>query len=153
MSDNQAEFRGWAKVEVMGHQSHTGFVTTEAFGQAVLFRIDRPEIEEREITLTEPDWIGDQRAPAGTIVKRPRIAAATVLIGAQSIYRMIPCDEATALKAIETSERRPLILVRLPEAAQIAAADPDDQEDNDEDERADSDTYDEDEAYERDKDI
>ena len=43
MNENQAEFKGWAKVEVMGHQSHIGYVTTEAYGQAVLFRIDRPE--------------------------------------------------------------------------------------------------------------
>ena len=41
---NQAKFEGWARVEVMGHQSHTGFVTTEAYGQAVMFRIDTPEI-------------------------------------------------------------------------------------------------------------
>ena len=27
----------------MGHPNHIGYVTTEAYGQAVLFRIDRPE--------------------------------------------------------------------------------------------------------------
>ncbi len=119
--DNQAEFKGWAKVEVMGHQSHIGYVTTEAYGQAVMFRIDRPEIPEREETLKSPDWVGETRCPIGTVVKRPKIEAVTVLVGSGSIYRMIPCSEQAAIKAIESGERRPLMLVRLPEGAQIAA--------------------------------
>jgi hypothetical protein len=122
LSDNQAEFKGWARVEVMGHQSHVGYVTTEAYGQAVLFRIDRPEIPEAEETLAGPEWVGEQRCPAGTIVKRPKLEAATVLVGSGSIYRMIPCTEAVAMKAIRESERRPLILVKLPEVAQLPAA-------------------------------
>ena len=46
--ENQASFSGWAKVEVMGHQSHIGFVRTEAYGQAVMFRIHTPELPVRE---------------------------------------------------------------------------------------------------------
>ena len=75
MNENQAEFKGWAKVEVMGHQSHIGYVTTEAYGQAVLFRIDRPEVAECEQTLEETEWVGDQRCPAGTIVKHGKLEA------------------------------------------------------------------------------
>jgi len=119
MSDNQAEFRGWARVEVMGHQSHIGYVTTEAYGQAVLFRIDRPEVPEVEEALAHSEWVGEQRCPAGTIVKRGKIEAATVLVGSGSIYRMIPCTEEVAMRAIRESERRPLILVRLPDTPQI----------------------------------
>lgn len=121
MSTNQAEFKGWARVEVMGHQSHIGYVTTEAYGQAVLFRIDRPEIPEVEEPLATSGWVGEQRCPAGTVVKRGKIEAATVLVGSGSIYRIIPCTEEVALKAIRDSERRPLMLVKLPELPQIAA--------------------------------
>jgi hypothetical protein len=118
---NQAEFHGWAKVEVMGHQSHVGLVTTEAYGQAVLFRIDQPEVPEAEETLEVSDWVGEQRCPAGTVVKRPKIEAHTVLVGAQSIYRIIPCSEAAAMRAIRENQRRPLMLVRLPEGKALAA--------------------------------
>jgi hypothetical protein len=124
-SDNQAEFRGFARVEVMGHQSHCGFVTTEAYGQAVLFRIDRPEIPEHEETLDHADWVGETRCPAGTVVRRAKIDAVTVLVGSGSIYRIIPCTEEAARKAIiNESERRPLSVVRLPESVQIAEVAP-----------------------------
>lgn len=118
---NQAEFRGWAKVEVMGHQSHVGLVTTEAYGQAVLFRIDQPEVPEAEEVLTVADWVGEQRCPIGTVVKRPKIEAHTVLVGSGSIYRIIPCSEAAAMKAIRENQRRPLMLVRLPEGSALPA--------------------------------
>jgi hypothetical protein len=144
MPENQTEFRGWAKVEVMGHQSHTGFVETQAFGAAVLFRIDRPEIPEAEETLTQSEWVGDTRCPAGSIVKRAAIPAASVLVGAGSIYRIIPCDEATALVAIRTSERRPLLLVKLAEDRMIAAAAAIGEEDDDLFEDDDDDEEDED---------
>lgn len=112
---NQAKFSGWARVEVMGHQSHIGFVTTEAYGQAVMFRVDSPQIPETEETLSETDWVGDTRVPAGTVVKRGGINASSVLVGSGSIYRIIPCTEAVALHAISSGARRPLSLVRLPE--------------------------------------
>src|SRR5579864_8633498 len=117
---NQAEFKGWARVEVMGHQSHTGYVTTEAYGAAVLFRIDQPEIPEAEETLTESQWIGNTTLPAGTVVKRGAIEAVSVLVGAGSIYRIIPCTKEVAEKAIRENQRRPLIAVKLPGAKQLA---------------------------------
>lgn len=118
--DNQAKFNGWAKVEIMGHQSHIGYVTTEAYGQAVMFRVEQPEIPEREETLAESGWCGNQRVPAGTVVKHAKIEAASVLVGSASIYRMIPCTEAVAIKAIIEGQRRPLMLVRLPELPLLA---------------------------------
>ena len=30
----QATFKSWAKIEVLGHQSHVGFVRTEAYADA-----------------------------------------------------------------------------------------------------------------------
>lgn len=122
MSENQAEFKGWAKVEVMGHQSHIGYVTTEAYGQAVLFRIDRPEIPESESVLESTEWVGEQRCPAGTVVKHGKVEAVSVLVGSGSIYRIIPCSEEAAMKAIRSSERRPLMIVKLAETPRLAPA-------------------------------
>lgn len=119
---NQAEFKGWARVEVMGHQSHIGFVETQAYGAAVLFRIDRPEIPEFEETLTQSEWVGDIRAGAGSVVKRGAIPAATVLVGAGSIYRIIPCSEEAAMLAIRQNERRPLFVVKLAEVPALTAS-------------------------------
>ncbi len=134
---NQTEFSGWARVEVMGHQTHIGYVTTQAFGQAVMFRIDQPAIPGAEETLERPEWVGEVYAAPGTVVKRADIPAATVLVGAGSIYRIIPCDEAAAMKAIRSSQRPPLMIVRLAEGKQIAgnSADfPDDDPDDDDEE-------------------
>jgi len=117
----QTKFEGWARVEVMGHQSHIGYVVTQAFGQAVLFRIDQPAIDEVEETLNRAEWVGDVYAQPGSVVKRPAIEAASVLVGSGSIYRIIPCDEATAVAAIRSSQRRPLVPVRLAEKPQLAA--------------------------------
>lgn len=119
---NQSEFKGWARVEVMGHQTHIGYVTTQAFGQAVMFRVDQPAIESAEETLERPEWVGDTYAHPGSVVKRGDIEAATVLVGSGSIYRIIPCDQAAAMKAIRASVRPPLMIVRLAEALHIAGA-------------------------------
>lgn len=121
---NQAEFKGWARVEVMGHQSHTGYVTTEAYGAAVLFRIDQPEIPEAEELLSEDQWIGNATLPAGTVVQRGRIEAVSVLVGAGSIYRIIPCTKEVAEKVIRENQRRPLIAVKLPGAKALTAVAP-----------------------------
>ena len=131
----QAEYKGFAKVEINGHNTHIGYVTTEAYGQAVLFRIDQPEIPEREETLGRANWIdGYGQCPAGAVVKRPKIEAASVLVGAGAIYRIFPCTEEVALKAIAESEHRPLILVKLPETvAQLAGGEPADEDDGEPD--------------------
>lgn len=118
----QASFNGWARVEVMGHQSHIGHVTTESYGGAVLFRIDNPGLPEEEKTLDAPEWIGDQRCPSGSVVKLGAIPPVSVLVGAGSIYRIVPCTEEAAMVATRTSQRRPLMLVKLAEAPAIASA-------------------------------
>lgn len=119
----QSTFNGWAKVEVMGHQSHIGYVKTEAYGAAVLFRIDTPDLPEREYVLESPEYTENGSwTPKGAKVKRESVAGVSVLVGAGSIYRIVPCTEAAALKAIETSSRSPLKLVELPESKQIEAA-------------------------------
>ncbi len=141
----QAQFHGWAKVEVMGHQTHIGYVRTEAYGQAVMFRIDTPDLPEREYVLEEPAYIttGDENArtsrwvQAGAKVARPASPGVSVLVGAGSIYRILPCTEAAAMKAIETGQRPELKLISLPEGMALPApesgcmGDPDDDGDDD----------------------
>lgn len=126
MTENQAEFKGWARVEVMGHQTHIGFVRTEAYGQAVMFRIDTPELPEREYVLDSPmyaDTADGLRTYCreGTRVKRAAVPGVTVLVGAGSIYRIVPCTEAAALVAIESAARAPHKLIELPPDKALAA--------------------------------
>jgi hypothetical protein len=129
---NQSEFKGWAKVEVMGHQSHIGYVETQVFGGAVLFRIDRPELPEEDDTLTEAGWVDNTRCAAGSVIRRAAVPAATVLVGAASIYRIIPCDEATAIRGIRSHEnRRALFIVKLAEPVMLPNPDDDEPDDDD----------------------
>jgi hypothetical protein len=118
---DQNEFKGWAKVEVMGHQSHVGYVTTETYGQAVLFRIDQPAVPGGEESLKHAEWIGDVFAGPGSVIQRQAIEAVSVLVGSGSIYRIIPCDEATAMAAIRANQRRPLSVVSLVAGHMLAA--------------------------------
>jgi hypothetical protein len=116
----QAKFDGWAIVEVMGHQTFVGYVTTEAYGQAVLFRIDVPQLDERERVTKAPGYVDDRYVPAGTTVKEGAVQGFTKLVGSGSIYCITPCSKDAALAALERSQRRPLMHVALPEAAQLA---------------------------------
>jgi hypothetical protein len=118
MEPKQAAFEGWAIVEIFGHQKAIGFVTTEAYGSACLFRVDTPELPEREYTLPRPAYTGTPDSPedrewtrAGAKVKRMASPAASQLLGPGSIYRLIPCTEAVAREAIEELIARPLILL------------------------------------------
>jgi hypothetical protein len=117
----QAQFNGWARVEVMGHQTHIGFVRTEAYGQAVMFRVDAPELPEREFTLEEPAYLDGHWTPAGAKVRRAVAPGCSVLVGAGSIYRIVPCSEAAAMQAIENSQRAELKLIELPPEKALAA--------------------------------
>ena len=114
---SQSHFDGWAIVEVFGHQRYAGKVTTEAYGQAVMWRVDVPEIPEREklvhySTLTAKDGI----APAGSVVKYDEIPGYTKLFGTGAIYAVTPCTEEAARAAVlSMADRTPLKLVKLPE--------------------------------------
>jgi hypothetical protein len=110
----QSKFDGWAVVDVLGHQRYVGYVMTEAYGSAVLFRIDVPALEERERVTKRPGYVGDKYCPAGTTVKEGPVEGYTKLIGAGSIYSITPCTKDAALKAVEDAQARPLLLVSLP---------------------------------------
>lgn len=110
----QAVFDGWAIVDVLGHQRYVGYVTTEAYGQAVLFRIDVPQLEARDRVTKRPGYIGDRYCPAGTTVQEGPVAGYTKLIGAGSIYAITPCTKEAALTAVEDMQSRPLMSLQLP---------------------------------------
>ena len=130
---DQNQFESWARVEVMGKQSHVGYVTTETYGQAVLFRVDQPALPGGEETLDEAEWVGDVYAQPGSVVVRAPIEAMTVLLGAGSIYRIVPCDEATAMRVVKSSVRRPLKIVNLVTRAAISSPSSDDNDDDHDD--------------------
>lgn len=119
MEPQQASFEGWAIVEMMGHRKEIGYVTTQAFGQAVMFRVDTPELPEREFVLTTPDHANGTWCPAGSKVKRGAVPARSCLVASSSLYAINPCDEVTARMAIERNIVRPLILLELPAKALI----------------------------------
>lgn len=114
----QAAFEGWAIVEIFGHQKAIGFVTTEAYGSACLFRVDTPELPDREYTLRHPTYVSAPDDPrtrewvaAGAKVRRLSSGASSQLLGPGAIYRLIPCTEEVAREAIEELIPRPLILL------------------------------------------
>lgn len=127
----QAKFEGWAVVEMMGHRKEIGFVTTEAYGAAVLFRVDTPELAEREYVLERPDYAGGRYCPIGTKVRRESAPASTCLVAPGSLYAMNPCSEQAAMTAIERSIARPLIILEIPEQAALPPHCNDDDDDDD----------------------
>jgi hypothetical protein len=110
----QASFESWAIVDVLGHQRYVGYVTTEAYGQAVLFRIDVPALEARERVTKRPGNVDGRYLPAGSTVQEGAVAGYTKLIGSGSIYAITPCTKEAALEAVEQAQPRPLMNVALP---------------------------------------
>jgi len=125
MEQEQSRFEGWAIVEMMGHRREIGYVTTEHYGAASLSRVDSPEFEEREFELDRPQYVDGRMVPAGSKVKRTAIPAKSCLVGPSSIYALNPCTEETARKAIEAGIHRPLILLSVPERAQLTEGEAD----------------------------
>lgn len=57
--DPQNRFEGFAVVELFGHAKEIGFVTTEYYGTAAFFRVDTPELPERDFVLESPEYVGN----------------------------------------------------------------------------------------------
>lgn len=123
----QSTFEGFAMLELMGHRKEIEFVTTQAFGQAVLFRCDTPELPEREYTLERPEYAGGRYCPVGTKVKRQAAPASSCLVAPSALYAINPCSEDAAMIAIERSIARPLIILELPPEPERALAAADDE--------------------------
>lgn len=117
----QNTFEGWAVVELFGHGKAIGFVTTEYFGTACMFRCDTPERKEREFVLEKPqfginqDDMREKYLPKGTKVKRQAMPAHSRLLGVGSLFAINPCSEELAMKQLEVDEPRPLIAMEIPE--------------------------------------
>jgi hypothetical protein len=128
MENDQAKFEGWAIVELMGHQREAGFVTTEAYGQAVLFRVDVPEIPEREEILLRDEWndrsdngiAAGSYLRAGSKVLRVKIAPRSRLISPSAIYAINPCTEEAVRKVVGAVPRT-LILLEAPRGRSLVA--------------------------------
>ena len=122
MDTPQAKFDGWAIVDVLGHQRYVGYVTTEAYGAAILFRVDVPALEARERTTNRPGWYDEKYLPAGAVVQEGAVDGYTKLIGAGSIYTLTPCTKEAAMAALEAAQPRPLMSVTLPEGHALPPA-------------------------------
>jgi hypothetical protein len=110
----QGKFADWAIVEIYGHSKAAGYVTSVYFGPAAMFRVDVPELPEREYTTERPGYTNHEWVPAGAKVKRPMTPARSELLGPGSIFRMTPCTEDVARRMIEEIYPRPLIVLELP---------------------------------------
>jgi len=110
-----AQFEGWAILEIFGHQKYAGYVSTQTFGPAVMFRLDVPALEEREKITERPSYSGMTYVPAGSTVKLEAVQGYTKLFGVGAIYCMSPCTKETALAAVESIQERPLMVIKLAE--------------------------------------
>jgi hypothetical protein len=126
MSTETAKFEGWAVVEIFGHQRYAGFVTTEQFGQAAMFRVDVPPLPERERVTKGYEYAGGQNLPPGSTVKELGIPGYSKLFGVGAIYALTPCDQATAEKVLAQMQPRKLQLVKLGEQRALQVDWPDD---------------------------
>lgn len=133
MSETQSRFEGYAIVEIMGHQQVSGYVTTEAFGSVVMFKVVQQEIPPTEKTLERTQYVDGEYCPEGSRVRISRERAET-FVGVGSVYRMTPCTEAQAnaaqpakVEIIEKAERK---LVAAGVDADILGEDDDDGDDD-----------------------
>ena len=114
----QSKFEGWAMVEIMGHQKEIGYVTTEYFGAACMFRVDTPDIPEQETVLKRPSYAtidGKYRQwPAGTKVRFSSLPGRTRLVSVAAVFSINPCTEEAARVSIVDMVPRTMALVDIP---------------------------------------
>jgi len=121
MTDDQARFDGWAIVEVFGHQRYAGYVTTQAFGQAVMFRVDVPPLDERERITKHFEYVDGVSVPPGSTVKENAVPGYTKLFGVGAIYGLTPCTQEAAVLAVAGMQARRLQVVSLAPERGLAA--------------------------------
>lgn len=112
--DQPAQFKGYAIVELFGHQREIGFVTTVHFGTACMFQVDVPELSERDYVLDEPQYVNGTWTPAGSKVCKKAVPARSRLLGPGSIYALNPCSEKAAMLAIEILSGREIVVLEVP---------------------------------------
>src|SRR5271166_5407811 len=122
----QAQFEGWAILEIFGHQKYAGYVKTEYYGTACMFRCDVPPLEERERVTRGGCYVASaedsrQWVPPGSTVKQAATVGYSKVFGPGAIYCMTPCDQEAALLAVEELQPRGLMLVSLPKEKALGA--------------------------------
>lgn len=84
-----------------------------------MFKIDVPELPEREKTLIRPKWIEAQHVPAGTRIKEAAQPGRSRLVGVSSVYALNPCDRETAIAVLEENSSREIQIVSLAGVKQL----------------------------------
>ena len=144
MEQQQAQFEGYAILELMGHNREAGYVTTQYFGGPALFRIDQPEIPEREYELTRAQWIDNVLAQPGTKVRREAVPGKTAFVGPSAVFRMTPCSKETVEHAVDGMMPAPIKILHLvarEELVSVTATDEDVQSDLDDPDSDDNDPF------------
>lgn len=86
------ELKSWALVELFGHQRIVGFLSQQAFGTGVLFRVDVPDLlKEQEGSLTK------------LIVRE----GFTRYFGLSAIYSITPVTEDVVRKLLPSIDGTP----------------------------------------------
>lgn len=96
-AEGRTVFGGWARVELFGHVTEMGYVTTHYFGNAAMFQIDQPALPEREVIICERTWHEGRYIDAGSKVRKPALVATHRLVGPGSIYSMQSVSEEDCL--------------------------------------------------------
>lgn len=103
MPEELSKFEGWAVVEMMGHRREAGYVTTEHFGTACMFRISRPEMQSEVKILERQAYVrngdGGEYVGAGTKIRVWRNAS-EILVGAASVYAINPGPEEEIVRSL-----------------------------------------------------
>lgn len=144
METPQNQLETWAVVEIMGHQREVGYVTTQYFGAACMFKLDVPELPEREVILKTPKWVTEKYVPAGTTINEGATPGRTRFLGVPAIFALNPCDRETAMAMLEENGSREIKIVSLAGAKQLPlcvadsneAADDEEEDDDEDDEDA-----------------
>lgn len=100
MDHEQAKFEGWATVELLGHRTERGYVTTQYFGSEPMFHIDTPEVPERDVVLCDGGVFGSRWIGVGSTVRKSRVPGKDVLVGMKSVYAINPCSEQDVIAGI-----------------------------------------------------
>jgi len=95
-AQEQAKYEGWAIVEIMGHRTIAGYVTTKYFGTAAMVHITQPDHPAQEKILDRGQYVNGEYCDVGTKVRVSR-EKAEAYVGAASIYQLTVCSEEKAL--------------------------------------------------------
>lgn len=105
LQPGRAGFSGWARVDVMGHQSHWGQVTTHYFGDVAVLHISTPEAPAEEVDHLEEDYWGGPTTRYR--LRLDALPASERYVPAHAIYGITPLTEAE-VRAVVNGNRQEL---------------------------------------------